>query len=109
MDWAGENILFVRPFVLFRECNCKASGTIIIAVWHPAPFCSRFLLLALIFSAFVISWMDIPSSKEAFTPGRCNSFFSNEVVSFIVLALRIRFCHFSIYFVCWIFFLLFIT
>ena len=38
-------------------------------------FGARFLLLALIFSVFVISWMDIPSSKEAFTPDRCNSFF----------------------------------
>ena len=56
-------------------------------------FGARFLLLALIFSVFVISWMDIPSSKEAFTPGRCNSFFGNEVLSFVVLALRIRFCH----------------
>ena len=45
-------------------------------------FGARFLLLALIFSVFVISWMDIPSSKEAFTPGRCNSFFfGNEVLS----------------------------
>ena len=38
-------------------------------------FGARFLLLALIFFAFVFSWMDIPSSIEAFTPGRCNSFF----------------------------------
>ena len=38
-------------------------------------FGTRFLLLALIFSTFVISWMDIPSSIEALTPGRCNSFF----------------------------------
>lgn len=38
-------------------------------------FGARFLLLALIFSAFAISWMDIPSSVEAFTPGKCNSFF----------------------------------
>ena len=37
-------------------------------------FGTRFLLLALIFSTIVISWMDIPSSIEAFTPGRCNSF-----------------------------------
>ena len=38
-------------------------------------FGARFLLLALICSAFVFSWMDFPSSIEAFTPGRCNSFF----------------------------------
>ena len=37
--WTGKErtSLFVRPFVSFRECNCKASGTLIIAVWHPAP------------------------------------------------------------------------
>ena len=34
-------ILFVRPFVLFRECNCKASGTLIIAMWQPAPFLAQ--------------------------------------------------------------------
>lgn len=40
MDWAGDNsfVCPAGPFVLFRECNCKASGTLIVAVGHPAPF-----------------------------------------------------------------------
>ena len=97
--------MFVCLFVLFRECNClRRQELLLLLCGTQVLFGSIFLLLALIFSAFVISWMDIPSSKEAFTPGECNSFFGNGVLSFVVLALRIRFCHFSIYFVCWIFF-----
>ena len=70
--WTGQErtILSVRPFVLFRECNCKASGTLIIPVWHPAPFWPMISVDGVNFSDFVIIWMDIPSSKEAFTPAR---------------------------------------
>ena len=59
---------------LFRECNCKASETLIIAVCHPAPFWLMISLHGVDFSALFISWMDIPSSKEAITPARGNSF-----------------------------------
>ena len=82
MDREGENnfgfipILFVCLFVLFRECNClRRQELLLLLCGTQVLFGSIFLLLALIFSAFVISCMDIPSSKEAFTPGECNSFF----------------------------------
>ena len=44
MEWEETTILFFRPFVLFRECNyCNASETVtvVIAVWHPAPFLAQ--------------------------------------------------------------------
>ena len=34
---------------------------------------------------------DLPSLKEAFIPGRCNSVFDNENLNFTMLALRIHF------------------
>ena len=43
------------------------------------------------FSDFVVDWMDLPSLKEAFIPGRCNSVFGNENLNFRMLALRIHF------------------
>ena len=42
-------------------------------------------------SDLIINWMDIPSSKDAFTPSMCNSIFGDEDLSFSMLALRIRF------------------
>ena len=42
------------------------------------------------FKDFVVSFMDIPTSKECFTPGFCNSIFGNEDLSFRVLALRVK-------------------
>ena len=49
--WTGKErtILFVRPFVLFRECNRKASGNFLLLCSTQLLFGSRFLLLALIF------------------------------------------------------------
>ena len=41
---------------------------------HPVPFWLMISLYGVEFSALVISWMDIPRSKEAITPARCNSF-----------------------------------
>ena len=52
MDWEETTILFFRPFVLFRECNyCKTSGTVtvIIAVWHQAPFWRKISLAGIDF------------------------------------------------------------
>ena len=71
--------------------NCKASGTLVVPLWHSAPFWPMICADGVNFSNFIINWMDIPSSKEAFTPGRCNSIFGNEDLSFRMLALRIRF------------------
>ena len=40
------------------------------------------------FSDFIINWMDIPSSKEAFTPGRCDGCqFILSVRYFLILLL----------------------
>ena len=96
MDWAGENNFVCPPVcliprVLLHMRNCKASGTLVVPLWHSAPFWPMICADGVNFSNFIINWMDIPSSKEAFTPGRCNSIFGNEDLSFRMLALRIRF------------------
>ena len=47
-----DNNFVFPPVVLFRECNyCKASGTVtvIIAVWHPAPFWRKISLAGIDF------------------------------------------------------------
>ena len=80
MDWAGENNFICPPVsliprVLLHMRNCKASGTLIVPLWHSAPFWPMICSDGVNFSDFIIDWMDIPSSKEAFTPGRCNSIF----------------------------------
>ena len=69
--------------VASRAYKCKASGTLIVPLWHSALGGNNF-------SDFeVVDWMDLPSVKQAFIPGRSNSMFANE--NFRILALRIRF------------------
>ena len=79
MMWAGENNFVCPPVrlisqVLLHMRNCKASGTLIVPLWHSTPFWPMICADGVNFSDFIINWMDIPSSKEAFTPDRCNSF-----------------------------------
>ena len=83
------HLLWTR--VLLHMRNCKASGTLVVPLWHSAPFWPMICADGVNFSNFIINWMDIPSSKEAFTPGRCNSIFGDDDLSFRMLALRIRF------------------
>ena len=83
-DWAGENnyvcspICCLTPRVLLHMRICKASGTLIVPLWHSAPFWPMISAGGDKFSDFVVDWMDLPSLKEAFIPGRCNSVFGNE-------------------------------
>ena len=46
-------------------------------MWQLAPFGPMISVDGDNFYDFIITWMDILSSKEAFTPGRCNSIFGN--------------------------------
>ena len=79
------------PRVLLHMRNCKASGTLIVPLWHSAPFWLMISAGGDKFSDFVVDWMDLPSLKEAFIPGRCNSVFGSENFNFRMLALRIHF------------------
>lgn len=96
MNWAGENNYVCPPIcliprVLLHMRNCKASGTLIVPLWHSAPFWPMISAGGDKFSDFIVDWMDLPSLKEAFIPGRCNSVFGNENLNFRMLALRIHF------------------
>lgn len=96
MDWAGENNyacppICLIPRVLLHMRNCQASGTLIVPLWHSAPFWPMISAGGDNFSDFVVDWMDLPTAKEAFIPGRCNSMFGNENLNFRMLALRIHF------------------
>ena len=91
LNWAEENNFVCPPVcliprVLLHMRNCKASGTLIVPLWHSTPFWPMICADGVNFSDFIINWMDIPSSKEAFSPGRCNIIFGNEVLSFRMLA-----------------------
>ena len=105
MDCSWENNFVCPPVplipcVLLHVHNCKASETHIVPLWHSAPFWPMISADGINFSDFIIDWMDIPSSKEDFTPGRCSGIFANEDVNFRMLTLRIWFWWLSIYFFC---------
>ena len=84
MNWAGESNYVCPPIcliprVLLHMRNCKASGTLIVPLWHSAPFWPMISAGGDKFSDFVVDWMDLPSLKDAFIPGRCNSVFGMRI------------------------------
>ena len=83
--------MYVRLFALFRECYFICVTARRQGLWHSAPFWPMISAGGDKFSDFVVDWMDLPSLKEAFIPGRCNSVFGNENLNFRMLALRIHF------------------
>ena len=96
VNWQGENNYVCPPIsliprVVLHMKNCRAVGTLIVPLWLSAPFWPMLIADGINFKDFVISFMDIPSSKEFFTPGFCNSIFGNQDLSFRVLALRVQF------------------
>ena len=62
--------------------NCGAFGTLIVPLWLSAPFWPMLTVDGVNFKDFVVSFMDIPTCKECFTPGFCNSIFGYEDLSF---------------------------
>ena len=63
----------------------------IVPLWLSASFWPVLTVDGIHSKDFVISFMDIPTTKEFFTPGFCNSIFGNQDLSFQVLALRVQF------------------
>ena len=93
--WPGKIIvcppvcLILR--VLLHMHNCKASGSLIVPLWHSAPFWPMICPDAGRFANFIVDWMELPTFREAFIPGSFNSVFGNENLNFRMLALRIHF------------------
>ena len=81
-DWAGENNCVCPPICLFPRVllhmhSCKASGTLIVPLWHSAPVWPMICADAGgQFCDFVTDWMELPPFQEAFTPG------FNDVIAF---------------------------
>ena len=72
-----RTILYVRPFVLFRECYCasvivRRQELLLFLCGTRLLFSPWFVLMVFNFG-FIVNWMDIPSSKQAITRGGCNS------------------------------------
>ena len=87
MDWARENNYVCPPVcfilrVLLHMRNCKASASLVVPLWHSAPFWPMVCPDGSRFADFIIDWMELP---------RCNSVFGNENLNFRMLASRIHF------------------
>jgi len=114
MDWVGENSYVCLPVCLFFcVCcficmrNCKASGSLVVSLWHPAPFWPMICPDGSRFANFIVDWMELPTFREAFIPGSCNSVFGNENLNFRMIALRIYTLRLLgiCYLLCFVFFL----
>ena len=71
--------------------NCKASGSLIVPLWHSALFWPMICPDGEHFASFIVDWMELPTFKEAYISGSCNSVFGNENLNFSVIALRVHF------------------
>ena len=96
MDWRGENNYACPPIclilrVLHHMRNCKASGSLIVPFWHSAPFWPMICPDGERFASFIVDWMELPTFKEAYISGSCNSVFGNENLNFGMIALRVHF------------------
>ena len=88
----GQTMLasFARP--LRHAENCLAQGTLVLPVWSSASFWP--LLLSDSgqgFAHFIKETLLLPTGKEYYTTGACNSIFGREDLKFDMLALRIDF------------------
>jgi len=43
------------------------------------------------FASFIVDWIELPTLKEAYIPGSCNSVFGNENLNFRMISLRVHF------------------
>ena len=96
IDWSGENNYLCPPIsliprVLLHMKNCHACGTLVVPLWPSSPFWPMICSDGWHLNDFILAWMDLPTSKEAFTAGSCGSLFGNEDLHFRMLALRVRF------------------
>ena len=96
MNWHGENNYSCPPIclilrVLHHMRNCKASGSLIVPLWHSAPFWPMICPDGERFASFIVDWMELPTFKEAYISGNCNSVFGNENLNFRMIALRVHF------------------
>ena len=96
-DWGHENNYVCPPIplvsrVLLHAKNCNAQGTLIVPAWFSAPFWS--LLLSEFgdtFNFFIKDIIELPTAKEFYATGTCNSIFGKEDLKFRMLALRFDF------------------
>lgn len=97
VDWQGEINYICPPIsliprVLLHMANCSATGTLIVPLWCSAPFWPMLTDDGIHFRDFVVDFIDLPTSKEAYIPGLCNSVFGHEALNnFRMLALRVAF------------------
>ena len=96
MNWHGEYnyacpSISLILHVLHHMSNCKASGSLIVPLWHSAPFWPMICPDGDRFASFIVGWMELLAIKEAYISGSCNSVFENENLNFRMIALRVNF------------------
>ena len=79
----------VRISVLFcvsshHMRNCKASGSLIVLLWHSVPFWPMIFVQMenVLHLSLLINWMELPTFKEAYISRSCNRVFRNENLNF---------------------------
>ena len=97
VDWQGVNGLFVPPVFLIPRVlkymeQCHAFGTLIVPCWPSASYWPMLNPTGYGFIGQVISYIDLPTEKEFYTPGKSKrSIFGNNDLTFRMLALRLDF------------------
>ena len=74
MDWHGENNYACPPIrlivrVLHHMRNCKASGSLIVPLWHSAPFWPMVSPDGERFASFIVDWIELSNFKGAYISG----------------------------------------
>ena len=96
-DWEHENNYLCPPIpliprVLRHAENCLAQGTLVLPVWSSASFWPLLLLdSGQGFAHFIKETLLLPTGKEYYMTGACNSMFGREDLNFDMLTHRIDF------------------
>ena len=96
-DWKHDNNYACPPVSLisrtiFHMRNCRATGTMILPVWHSAPFWPLiYSFKEKTFERFITEFMEIPNKKNSFIPGKYSKLFGLQDLNFQMMAIRINF------------------
>ena len=96
-SWDYDNNWLCPPFYLIPRVIrhmqlCRAKGSLVVPLWRSAPFWPLIAPDGVHFASFIINWVELPRSKNAFWAGRHSpGLFGKGDIHFRVLALRIDF------------------
>ena len=96
VDWFGVNGWFVPPVNLISKVlkymyQCRAFGTLIVPVWKSASFWPILIDENQNFIHAVMSYIELPTSRRCYIPGKYTTTFGRYDLPFGMLALRMDF------------------